>query len=91
MQDAALESELKEEETKRIAAEENVDKLEASLASSEMINEDEIISDEEYVDEADAKVATDLEYDPYGADRDCGYFSSLSLSRILYTCRRSCS
>jgi len=91
MQDAALESELKEEKTKRIAAEENVDKLEASLASSEMINEDESISDEEYVDEADAKVATDLEYDPYGADRDCGDFYSLSRLRILYTCRRSCS
>lgn len=81
---AALESELKEEEAKRIAAEEKVDELEVSLANSEIIDEDESISDEEYVDEADTEVATDLEYDPSGADRDCGDFSSPQAAQDFY-------
>lgn len=80
----ALESKLKEEETKHSAAKEKIDELEASLASSEMINEDESISDEEYVDEEDTEVATDLEYDPSGADRDCGDFSSAQAAQDFY-------
>lgn len=80
----ALENKLKEEETKHIAAKEKIDELEASLASSEMINEDESIADEEYVDEADTEVATDLEYDPSGADRDCGDFSNAQAAQDFY-------
>ncbi|WP_313491404.1 hypothetical protein [Exiguobacterium sp.] len=40
---AALESKLKEKETNHITAKEKIDELEASLASSEMINEGEYI------------------------------------------------
>lgn len=57
-----------------------INELEASLASSEMINEDESISDEEYIDKADTEIATDLEYDPSGADRDCGDFFSAQVA-----------
>lgn len=80
----ALESEFKEEETKRIAAEEKVDELESSLASIEMIDKDENIPDEEYVDEEETEVATNLEYDPSGADRDCGDFSSAQAAQDFY-------
>lgn len=81
---AALESELKEEETKRIAAEEKVDELESSLASIEMIDEYDNIPDEGYIDEEETEVATDLEYDPFGADRDCGDFSSAQAAQDFY-------
>ncbi len=81
-----LESDLKEEETKRIAAEEKVDELESSLASIETMTEE--ISDEEYVDEegggTETEVTTDLEYDPYGGDRDCGDFSSAQAAQDFY-------
>lgn len=84
-----LESDLKEEETKRIAAEEKVEELESSLASIEtMTDETEDISDEEYVDEevggTETEVTTDLEYDPYGGDRDCGDFSSAQAAQDFY-------
>ena len=85
---AALESKLKGEETRHIAAEEKIDELEASLASSEMIDEDESISDEEYVDEADIEVATDLEYDPSGADRDYADFPSAKAGQDFYIAAR---
>lgn len=80
----ALESKLKEEETQYIAAKEKIDELEASLASSDMIDENESISDEEYVDKADTEVATDLEYYPSGVDRDCGNFSSAQTAQYFY-------
>lgn len=87
---SALEIELKEEETKRIAAEEKVNELEYSLASIEATEASENLAaeeeyedapDEEYVEE---EVTTDLEYDPYGADRDCGDFSSAQAAQDFY-------
>lgn len=88
---SALESKFKEEETKRIAAEEKVKELESSLASIETSEGSdnladaeayEDIPDEEYVEEEE--VATDLEYDPYGADRDCGDFSTPQAAQDFY-------
>lgn len=88
---SALESELKEEATKRIAAEEKVKELESSLASIETSEGSDNLADaeayednpdEEYVEEEE--VATDLEYDPYGADRDCGDFSTPQAAQDFY-------
>lgn len=81
-----LESKFKEEETKRIAAEEKVNELESSLASIESTEASENLAteeapDEEYVEE---DVTTDLEFDPYGADRDCGDFSSAQAAQDFY-------
>jgi len=87
---SVLESRLKEEETKRIAAEEKVDELQSSLASIETLMEEsenladeeyEEIPEEEYVEE---EVPTELEYDPNGADRDCGDFSSAQAAQDFY-------
>ena len=87
---SALESKFKEEETKRIAAEEKVNELESSLASIESTEASENLAteedyeeapDEEYVEE---DVTTDLEFDPYGADRDCGDFSSAQAAQDFY-------
>ncbi|WP_147367743.1 hypothetical protein [Exiguobacterium sp. RIT452] len=49
-----------------------------------MMDEAENIPDEYYVDEAETEVATDLEYDLYGADRDCGDFSSAQAAQDFY-------
>lgn len=88
---SALESELKEEATKRIAAEEKIEELESSLASIETSEGSDNLADaeayedipeEEYVEEEE--VATDFEYDPYGADRDCGDFSTPQAAQDFY-------
>lgn len=87
---SALESELKEEETKRISAEEKVDELESSLASIETTEASENLAAEEESEDApteeyvEEEVTTDLEYDPYGADRDCGDFSSAQAAQDFY-------
>lgn len=79
---ANLESTLKEEEKKRITAEEKVDELESNLASIETTESSENLADEEVFNEEE--VATNLEYDPYGADRDCGDFSSAQAAQDFY-------
>ena len=67
-----------------------MDELQSSLASIETLMEEsenladeeyEEIPEEEYVEE---EVATELEYDPNGADRDCDDFSSAQAAQDFY-------
>ncbi len=78
------ESDLEEEISKRVAAEEKIAELESSLADIGALQADmEESSNEEYIEE-DLEEVTDTEYDPFGTDRDCSDFSSPQAAQDFY-------